>query len=72
MTFQEAANQLMDLGVGSGEIGAPFGITGREVNRLKRLAGPVSIPDDEWKPALWRIAKEKALELETLAIRINR
>ena len=73
ITLQEAINEMIvGLGFGAADVGAPLGLGSSQVNALRgRKPRPSDPPSSVWKPALYRLLRERAVALDTLALRIS-
>ena len=71
MTFHEATGALLALGVTLSEVADALGLKPQTVRGMRAAAGSTSArtppPDAVWRPALVRLARERARALNALA-----
>jgi hypothetical protein len=70
VSLNETLEDLLVLGLSAYEIGAALNTPAKQVHRMRRTKSSVKPPPEVWKPALYKLARERALALEVVAVRI--
>jgi hypothetical protein len=72
MNLKETLDALSALGVSNHDLGEALGGIGMAA--VKKHRSPTkslkAIPPEQWKPALFRLAKDRAAGFETVALRL--
>jgi hypothetical protein len=71
MTFAETVNELMRLGFTPYQIATALDTSIPHVHRLRRVKSARPPAPEVWRPILYKLARERALSLDTLALRLS-